>query len=143
MLYVTGAPREVAKALRKAGVLANPIHSVILGGGSRISYYLAQELLRSNISVKVIERNKDNAYQIAELLPDAAVIRGDVTDHDLMQEEGIERADAFVALTGLDEGNILSALYAKRQGVGKVIAKVNNDGLQSLVKKTAPCSISP
>ncbi|MDO4835234.1 MAG: Trk system potassium transporter TrkA [Clostridia bacterium] len=136
VLYVTGAPREVAKALRKAGVLAAPIRSVILGGGSRISYYLAQELLRSNISVKIIERSKDAAHQIAELLPEAVVINGDITDHDLMQEEGIERADAFVALTGLDEGNVLSALYAKRRNVSKVIAKVNNDGLGSLIKET-------
>ncbi len=141
VLYVTGAPREVAKALRKAGVIANPVRSVILGGGGRISYYLAQELLKSNLSVKIIERSRDAAHNIAELLPDAVVINGDVTDHDLMQEEGIERADAFVALTGLDEGNVLSALYAKRHNVGKVIAKVNNDGLESLVKETALDSV--
>ena len=58
-----------------------------------------------------------------------------------MQEEGIERADAFIGLTGLDEGNVLSALYAKRHGVGKVIAKVNNEGLESLVKETALDSV--
>ena len=141
VLYVTGAPREVAKALRKAGVIANPIRSAIIGGGGRISYYLAQELVGSNISVKIIEYSKDAARNIAELLPGAAVINGDVTDHDLMQEEGIERADAFVGLTGLDEGNVLSALYAKRHGVSKVIAKVNNEGLESLVKETALDSV--
>lgn len=141
VLYVTGAPREVAKALRKAGVIANPIRSVIIGGGGRISYYLAQELVGSSISVKIIEYGKDAARNIAELLPGAVVINGDVTDHDLMQEEGIERADAFVGLTGLDEGNVLSALYAKRHGVGKVIAKVNNDGLERLVKETALDSV--
>lgn len=141
VLYVTGAPREVAKALRKAGVIANPIRSVIIGGGGRISYYLAQELVGSNISVKIIEYSKDASRNIAELLPGAVVINGDITDHDLMQEEGIERADAFVGLTGLDEGNVLSALYAKRHGVGKVIAKVNNEGLESLVKETALDSV--
>lgn len=141
VIYVTGAPREVAKALRKAGVIANPIRSVIIGGGGRISYYLAQELVGSNISVKIIEYNKDASRNIAELLPGAVVINGDVTDHDLMQEEGVERADAFVGLTGLDEGNVLSALYAKRHGVGKVIAKVNNEGLESLVKETALDSV--
>ena len=141
VLYVTGAPREVAKALRKAGVIANPIRSAIIGGGGRISYYLAQELVGSNISVKIIEYSKDAARNIAELLPGAVVINGDVTDHDLMQEEGIERADAYVGLTGLDEGNVLSALYAKRHGVSKVIAKVNNEGLESLVKETALDSV--
>ena len=141
VLYVTGAPREVAKALRKAGVLANPIRSVILGGGGRISYYLAQELLKSNLSVKIIERSKEAANQIAELLPGAVVLNGDVTDHELLQEEGIEGVDAFIALTGLDEGNVLSALYAKHRNVSKVIAKVNNDGLESLVKETALDSV--
>ena len=141
VLYVTGAPREVAKALRKAGVLANPVRSVILGGGGRISYYLAQELLKSNISVKIIERNKESAHMIAELLPDAVVLNGDVTDHELLQEEGIENTDAFVALTGLDEGNILSSLYAKHRKVSKVIAKVNNDGLESLIKDTGLDSV--
>ncbi|MBR0508152.1 MAG: Trk system potassium transporter TrkA [Clostridia bacterium] len=141
VLYVTGAPREVAKALRKAGVLAAPIRSVILGGGGRISYYLAQELLKSNISVKIIERSKEAAHFIAELLPEAVVLNGDVTDQELLQEEGIDNVDAFVALTGLDEGNVLSALYAKHRSVKKVIAKVNSDGLISLVKETSLDSV--
>ena len=135
-LYVTGAPREVAKALRKAGVLASPIRSVMLGGGSRVSYYLAQELLKSNLSVKIIERDKALAQKMAEQLPGAVVLNGSVTDHELLQEEGIADTDAYVALTGLDEGNILSALFAKRHHVSKVIAKVNNDSLESLVKET-------
>lgn len=141
VLYITGAPREVAKALRKAGVIANPVRSVILGGGGRISYYLAQELLRSNLSVKIVERNKESAHAIAEQLPGAVVLNGDITDNELLQEEGIDGVDAFVALTGLDEGNILSALYAKHRSVGKVIAKVNNDALESLVKATALDSV--
>ena len=140
-LYVTGAPREVAKALRKAGVLANPIRSVMIGGGGRVSYYLAQELLKSNLSVKIIERDKALAQKMAEALPGAVVLCGSVTDHELLQEEGIADTDAYVALTGLDEGNILSALFAKRQNVGKVIAKVNNDSLESIIKETSLDSV--
>ena len=140
-LYVTGAPREVARALRKAGVLANPIHSVMLGGGSRVSYYLAQELLKSNLSVKIIERDKALAQKMAEQLPGAVVLNGSVTDHELLAEEGIENTDAYIALTGLDEGNILSALFAKRHHVSKVIAKVNNDSLESIVKDTSLDSV--
>ena len=140
-LYLTGAPREVAKTLRKAGVLANPVRSVIIGGGGRISYYLAQELCKSNLSVKIIEHSKERAREMAELLPDAVILNGDVTDHELLQEEGIEGTDAFVALTGLDEGNILSALYAKRRKVSKVIAKVNNDSLETLIKDVALDSV--
>ena len=134
-IYVTGAPREVAKALRKAGVLANPIRSVMIGGGGRVSYYLAQELLRSNLSVKIIERDKAGARRLAELLPGAVVLNGSVTDQELLREEGLQNTDAFVALTGLDEGNILSALFAKQQRVSKVIAKVNSDSMQSLIRE--------
>ena len=134
-IYVTGAPREVAKALRKAGVLANPIRSVMIGGGGRVSYYLAQELLRSNLSVKIIERDKAGARKLAELLPGAVVLNGSVTDQELLREEGLQNTDAFVALTGLDEGNILSALFAKQQRVSKVIAKVNSDSMQSLIRE--------
>ena len=140
-IYLAGAPREVAKTLRKAGILANPVRSVIIGGGGRVSYYLAQELLRANLSVKIIEKNQNRARMMAELLPDAVILNGDVTDHELLEEEGIESADAFVALTGLDEGNILSALYAKRRKVSKVIAKVNNDSLETLVKDVALDSV--
>ena len=74
-------------------------------------------------------------------LPDAVVLNGDVTDHELLQEEGIESTDAFVALTGLDEGNILSALYAKHRKVSKVIAKVNNESLETLTKDVALDSV--
>ena len=140
-IYLAGAPREVAKTLRKAGVLANPVRSVMIGGGGRVSYYLAQELLRSNLSVKIIERSKERARLMAELLPDAVILNGDVTDHELLQEEGIGSTDAFVALTGLDEGNILSALYAKHRNVSKVIAKVNNDSLETLVKDVSLDSV--
>ncbi len=141
-LYLDGgAPREVAKTLRKAGVLANPVRSVMIAGGGRISYYLAQELLKSNLSVKIIERSRDRARVMAEQLPDAVVLNGDVTDHDLLQEEGIGSTDAFVALTGLDEGNILSALYAKHRNVSKVIAKVNNDSLETLIKDVSLDSV--
>ena len=140
-IYITGAPREVARGLRKAGVLANPIRSVILGGGGRVSYYLAQELLKSNLSVKIIERDKAHAQRLAELLPGAVVLCGSVTDHELLQEEGIDNTDAYVALTGLDEGNILSALFAKRNHVSKVIAKVNNDSLETIIKDTSLDSV--
>ncbi len=55
------------------------------------------------------------------------MIHGDATDHDLLSEEGVENVDAFVALTGIDEENIILSLYAKKPGAGKIIAKVNED----------------
>ena len=61
------------------------------------------------------------------MLPKATVINGDATNHDLLIEEGIQDADAFIALTGMDEENIIMSLFAKSQGVSKIILKVNED----------------
>lgn len=143
-LYLTGAPKEIESAFRKAHLLVHPVRSVMVAGGGRITYYLAQQLSRSNMSVKIIEQDSKRADEIAEALPRAVVLHGDAADHEFLSEEGIEKSDAFVALTGLDEGNILSAMYAMRQKVPKVIAKVNNDNLVALVKGSGlETAISP
>ncbi len=133
-LYMTGAPKEVEKAFRKMGMWSNPIKNVLIAGGGKVSYYLAQALADRNFRLKIIERDPERAAELAESLPNAVVLLGDSSDHELLTEEGLAAADAFVALTGLDEGNILSALYAKRIGVNKIICKVNNDHLKSLTE---------
>ena len=141
MLYFTGAPREIVKAFRKASLLVNPVHDVMVAGGGRISYYLAQILHRMNINVKIIEQNEARATALAEDLPHASVLLGDAADHELLSEEGIDHVDAFISLTGIDEWNILSAMYARKRKVPKVIAKVNNDNLALLVKDSGLESI--
>lgn len=133
-LYMTGAPKEIRKAFSRFELLTHPIHNCMIAGGGRTTYYLSQALAQANISVKIIERDKGTAQQLAELLPKANVLLGDAADHELLNEEGMATADAFVSLTGLDEGNILSAMYAKRCGVRKVIAKVNNDHLLPITR---------
>lgn len=141
ILYLTGAPTELERLFRKVKLLVNRVRSVIIVGGGRITYYLAKQLLKENVDVKIIELEQNRARELAELLPGAVVLHGDASDHELMMEEGIERQDAFVALTGLDEGNILSSLYAQYKKVGKVITKVNNDNLVALIKNSGLESI--
>ena len=103
-------------------------------GASKMCYYLVSELLHMGMSVKIIDQNEARCTQISELLPRALVIVGDGTDGELLAEEGIDRTDAFVALTGIDEANILMALCAARQTEGcKVIAKINRRSLLELV----------
>lgn len=77
--------------------------------------------------MKIIERDEARCEELCELLPKAVIIHGDATDHDLLIEEGAEDADAFVALTGMDEENIIVSLFAKNQGIGKIVAKINED----------------
>lgn len=80
-------------------------------------------LVKSGVKVKLIEKDRKKAEELAAFLPKAVVLVGDVSDHELLLEEGLEKTDAFIALTGLDEGNILAALYASQHNVEKVIAK--------------------
>ena len=79
------------------------------------------------MQVKIIERNEKRCEELCELLPKATILHGNAADHDLLLEEGIGDADAFVALTGMDEENIIMAFFAKTIGVPKIIAKVNED----------------
>ena len=81
------------------------------------------------------KRRARRCEELCELLPKATIINGDATDHDLLVEEGVEEADAFVALTGMDEENIILSLYAKSQNVDKIVAKVNEDRRARMVEE--------
>ncbi len=133
-VYMMGAPKEIENAFRQLKARHQPARSVMIAGGGRISYYLADALCNKHIAVKIIERNKERAEELAELLPDAVILQGDAADHELLAEEGIDKTDAFIALTGLDEGNILSSMYAQKVQVPKVITKINNESLISLIR---------
>ena len=80
-------------------------------------------LTELGMQVKIIERDRKRCEELCELLPKATIICGDATDHDLLYEEGIREADAFVALTGMDEENIIMALFAKKPECGKDCCK--------------------
>lgn len=141
ILYFTGAPAEMARTFKKINLQISRAKSVMIVGGGRVTYYLASMLEKEGVSVKIVERDKARADELTELLSKSVVLVGDAADHELLLEEGIGRVDAFVALTGLDEGNILSALYASRQNVRRVITKINNDNLVSLLNDSALESI--
>lgn len=136
IIYFTGAPEQITVAFRKLHLLTDRVQNVLIIGGGRISYYLANKLAKDRINVKIIEKDGARASELAAALQKAVVLNGDASNHELLLEEGLSKQDAFVALTGLDEGNILSAIYAYRHQVPKVIAKVNNDSLVPLIRKT-------
>ena len=105
---------------------------MIIGGG-RSSYYLAQELLAMGIEVKIIEKRRERCEELSELLPDANIINGDGTSEDLLREEGIEYAESVVALTGIDEENILLTLHARNVSDAKVITKINRINFRNAI----------
>ncbi len=133
-IYLTSSPEQLAQFFRQLGVFRNKASSVMIVGASKICYYLASELLKMGMAVKIIDRDERRCIQMAEQLPKALVIVGDGTDTDLLHEEGIGQTDAFVAITGIDEANILMSICAARQSDGcKVVAKINRKSLVDLV----------
>ncbi|MBR3297829.1 MAG: Trk system potassium transporter TrkA [Clostridia bacterium] len=137
-LHITAAPEELAKFLRTVyPEKQKKIRNVMVCGGSRIAYYLTHEVEKAGIQVKIIENNPERAAFLSEELKSAFVIFGDNTDHDLLMEEGLDSADAFIALTGMDETNLISGISAKLQGAGTVIVKVNNDNLTTVLPEGA------
>lgn len=134
-IYLTAAPDQLALFFQHLGVFRKKASSAILVGASKIGYYLAAQLLDMGMSVKIIEQKEDLCVRISEQLPKAMVICGDGTDNELLREEGLEQVDAFVALTDIDEANVLMALSAARQSEDhcKVVAKVNRRPLIDLV----------
>ena len=126
--------RKIArKFLRSIGFKTRQVRSTMIIGGGRSAFYLAQELLAMGIEVKIIEKNRKRCEELCELLPDANIINGDGTSEALLREEGIEYAESFVALTGIDEENILLTLHARNVSNAKVITKINRINFRNAI----------
>lgn len=102
------------------------INNVMILGGSSIGYKTARNLCQENFKVKLIEKNRDRATRLAEELSNTLIINGDGRDIELLEEENIRQMDAFIAVTGDSETNIMSCLVAKSKGVKKTVALVEN-----------------
>ena len=146
-LHIATSHQNMEQFFKKIALRKEKIKNAMICGGGRVAYYLASQLCNLGMNVKIIERNRERCEELCELLPQATIINGDATEHDLLIEEGIEKTDAFIALTGMDEENIIMSLFASKQSVSKVIVKINEDrrammidelGLDSIVSaKTA------
>lgn len=133
-IYLTASPGQLEQFFRRLGVFRKKASSVMIVGASKICYYLAVELLNMGMSVKIIDKDRQRCLRISELLPKALVIHSDGMDSERLQEEGLEQTDAFVAISGMDEANILMALrVAKKRESCKVVAKINRRPLLELV----------
>ncbi len=108
------------------------VKSAVLIGGGRVAYHLAQQLIEMGTKVKIIEINKERCLELSDRLNKVSISCADGTDHDILREEGVFKADAVVTLTGIDEENILLSLLAKNNGVEKVVTKVNRPSLIQL-----------
>jgi trk system potassium uptake protein TrkA len=125
-VYFTTIPGGVEEIYKFTGKVREDIKNVMILGGSNIGYKTASDLCKSKFNVKLIESDKDKAFEIADDIPNCLVINGDGRNVELLQEESIDDMDAFIAVTGNSETNIMSCLVAKSKGVKKTIALVEN-----------------
>lgn len=133
---LTGSTTQLEKFFIKVGILSNrTVNEVMIVGGGRITYYLTNMLLELGMDVKIIEINKDKCISLVEKFPQATVIHGDGTDHELLLSESLEEMDAFIALTDNDEENVIISMFAQSHGVTHVLPKVNRVSLGFLLDK--------
>ena len=128
-IYVAGPREDIDKFYKRQVDARKFIKNVLIVGGGSIALYLSELLLKRNFKVTVLENDKKRAMDFSERLPDCDVINADGTDPEILDEVRIENYDAVVALTGIDEENILISLLAKKKGIEKIIAKVNRTQL--------------
>lgn len=126
--------RHIARDfLKQIGLATRQVKDTMIIGASKAAYYLAKELLNMGISVKIIEKEKENCESLSVKLPKAIIINGDGTDPDILKEEGIETVQSFIPLTGIDEENIMLTLYAKQVSKAKVVTKINRVNYKQVI----------
>jgi len=124
-VYVVASAEFVPQVQNMSGQRSFDVRSMMVLGGSRIGVQIASAL-QEHIDIKLVEYNPEEAYRLAEVLDKTLIINADGRNSDAMMEEGINKMDAFVAVTNRSETNILTAMLAKKLGVKKVIAEVEN-----------------
>jgi trk system potassium uptake protein len=134
-LYVTGTNQELHTLLNNIGVIKKPVKHVVIAGGSRIAYYLAQYLEEADIKSTIIEIDEKACVKLAGLLPNSTIIHADASDHSVLESEDVSDYDAFVGLTGMDEVNMVCALYANKSNISTVVTKLGRGRIDELTDK--------
>jgi trk system potassium uptake protein TrkA len=125
-VYFITSDKGVEELYKLSGMQKQEIKNVMILGGSKVGYKTARDLCNKKFIVKLIEKNKEKTFDIADELPHALVINGDGRNVELLDEENLESMDAFIAVTGNSETNIMSCLVAKNKKIKKTIALVEN-----------------
>lgn len=125
LVYVITNKSGVQEMLEYSGKKNIEVHNLMIIGGGRIGIRIAYDL-EKDVNIKIIEQDRDKSVKLANFFKNTLVINGDGRDTELLMQEGLPYMDAFIAVTGNSETNILTCLAAKRMGVKKTIAEVEN-----------------
>lgn len=128
-----GSRLAIHKFLSQVSKNNKPIKNIIIIGGGKITTFLVNKLLEIKANIKIVEVNENVARHLSDLFPKVEVLMGDGTDSNFLTNIGIDNADALIALTGIDEENIMISMLAKKHNVKKIITKVNRKELLNIV----------
>ena len=135
LVHIAAEEKDLLELSKKINLFRQKAKSVIILGGGRIAYYLAKELIADGVKVKIIEIDEERCRELDADLTKATVICADGTETDVLEEEGIRSADAFIAMTGMDEENAVISLYAASLGHLKVVPMITSDPLAKMVRR--------
>ena len=125
-VFVTAPTEVLATLLKNLGIITRRVRRVLICGGGRLSFYLADMLEKDGITVRLIERDRPRCVELASQLPKTAVVCGDGSSQSLLDNQGIDQVDAMVSLTGMDETNMIISLYGNVKQVPQVITKLSH-----------------
>ena len=132
-IYFTADANSLGAFLNEIDLVRSPLKKVMIVGGDKTGFYLADTLSSKGYKIKLIENDSARAEELAVLLPQVTVIVGNGTQHDLLLEEGIEAMDAFVALTDIDEENMIVSMFANKMKLRKTITQISGDNLYAML----------
>lgn len=125
LVYVITKPEACTKLLELGGKKKVDVNNIMIVGGGRVGKVISKRMERE-LNIKLIEQNRDRCLSLTDLLDETLIVNGDARDINLLEEEGIENMDVFISVTNNSETNILTCLHAKKFGVKKTVALVEN-----------------
>ena len=124
IVSIIASPRRAAGFFKKIGHKSDSVKNAIIVGAGDMTHYLCSVCRGSGMSIKVIDNDRDACERISAAFPEVTVVMGDTSEQETLIEEGIDKADAFIAMSDLDEENIILSLYAKERSCGKLVTKI-------------------
>lgn len=134
IISIIAEPKNAFAFFKKINYKASPVHDALIAGGGDICHYLCEMLVKSGIAVTVIEKDAAIADKMSEELHGVNIVHEDAINESVLKQNGIDKTDSFVALTNIDEENVLLSLYARTVNDCKMVTKINRIDFDSVIE---------
>lgn len=133
VISIIADPKSAYNFFKRINYKAKPVDDVLIAGGGDITHYLCQILEKDGIGITVIEKDEERADLLSDRFSNVNVIHADAINQEVLMQENIDKTDAFVSLTNIDEENILLSLFAKSVSNGKIVTKINRIDFDTVI----------